>query len=120
MDIFISLSFDAAHRLPNLPAGHKCGNLHGHTFQIEVHLSGETDAHTGWVLDFAEVKRAARPHVDLLDHAYLNDIPGLENPTCENLAQWFWARLKPALPGLARIVVRETPASGAAYAGEGS
>lgn len=118
MDIFVTLSFDAAHRLPCVPAGHKCGNLHGHTFTVEVHVGGDVDAERGWVIDFGDLKRLARPVVDSLDHAYLNDIPGLENPTSENIARWLWSRLLPDLPGLARIVVRESPTSGAVYTGK--
>lgn len=118
MDIFVTLSFDAAHRLPCVPAGHKCGNLHGHTFTVEVHVGGDVDAERGWVIDFGDLKRLARPVVDSLDHAYLNDIPGLENPTSENIARWLWNRLLPDLPGLSRIVVRESPTSGAMYTGK--
>lgn len=118
MDIFVTLSFDAAHRLPCVPAGHKCGNLHGHTFTVEVHVGGDVDADRGWVIDFGDLKRLARPVVDSLDHAYLNDIPGLENPTSENIARWLWNRLLPDLPGLTRIVVRESPTSGAVYTGK--
>lgn len=118
MDIFVTLSFDAAHRLPCVPAGHKCGNLHGHTFTVEVHVGGDVDVERGWVIDFGDLKRLARPVVDSLDHAYLNDIPGLENPTSENIARWLWSRLLPDLPGLTRIVVRESPTSGAVYTGK--
>lgn len=118
MNIFITLGFDAAHRLPCVPEGHKCGNLHGHTFTVEIHLSGAVDASRGWVMDFGDVKRVARPVVDQLDHAYLNDIQGLENPTSENIAKWLWVRLVPQLPALSRLVVRESPTSGAVYEGD--
>lgn len=117
MDIFVTLTFDAAHRLPCVPQGHKCGNLHGHTFVVEVHVRGGVDAASGWVMDFGDVKRMAKPVIDRLDHAYLNDIAGLENPTSEVIARWLWRELKPALPGLCRLVVRESPTSGAVYDG---
>jgi len=120
MEIYISLNFDAAHRLPNVPVGHKCANLHGHTFLVEVHISGNVDAHSGWVVDFGDVKRIVKQHIDRLDHSYLNDIEGLENPTSERIAEWIWDRVQPELPGLARIVVKESPQSGAVYTGDPS
>ncbi|EPR39852.1 queuosine biosynthesis protein QueD [Desulfovibrio sp. X2] len=119
MDIYVTLSFDAAHRLPCVPEGHKCGNLHGHTFQVEVHVSGEVEEASGWVLDFGDIKETAKPVIARLDHAYLNDIEGLENPTSENIARWLWPQLKSRLPALSCLVVRETPTSGAVFRGEG-
>jgi len=118
MEIFREFGFEAAHRLPNVPEGHKCARLHGHSFRVEVHVRGEVDPALGWVMDFAEIKAACRPIIDRLDHYYLNEIEGLENPTSEVLARWIWARLKPALPALDRIVIRETCTSGCAYSGE--
>ena len=117
MDIFKIFHIEAAHRLTGVPATHKCARLHGHSFRIEVHLSGELDPVTGWVMDFAEVKRIFAPIFDQLDHRYLNDIPGLENPTSERLAQWIWAALKPRLPALSRVVVHETCTAGCCYSG---
>ena len=117
MEIYISLSFDAAHRLPNVPAEHKCGRLHGHTFLVEVHVTGDVDDSAGWVVDFGDVKQVVKRHIDQLDHTYLNEIEGLENPTSECIAKWIWGRVKSELPGLARIVVKESPHSGAVYTG---
>ena len=117
MEIFKEFSFEAAHRLPNVPDGHKCARLHGHSFQLRVVVGGEPDAHTGWIMDFGDIKQAIAPILDRLDHYYLNDIPGLENPTSENLAVWIWQALKPALPALKRIEMRETCTSGCAYSG---
>ena len=117
MDIFKRFHIEAAHRLPNVPAGHKCARLHGHSFQVELIVSGEPGANTGWVMDFAEVKRAFQPLYDRLDHNYLNDIEGLDNPTSERLAIWIWDRLKPTLAALAEVVVHETCTSGCRYAG---
>jgi 6-pyruvoyltetrahydropterin/6-carboxytetrahydropterin synthase len=119
MEIFKTFTLEAAHRLPNVPEGHKCARLHGHSFRVELHVRGEVDAHAGWVMDFADVKRAFAPLYEQLDHHYLNEIEGLENPTSEHLARWIWQRLQPALPQLARVVVHETCTSGAAYAGPG-
>ena len=118
MDIFIDFTFEAAHRLPNVPAGHKCARLHGHSFQLRVYVRGEPDPKTGWIMDFAQIKAACRPLVDRLDHYYLNDIEGLENPTSENLCRWIWTRLKPALPALSALQLRETCTSGCLYRGE--
>lgn len=117
MDIFKRFHIEAAHRLPNVPEGHKCARLHGHSFQIELHVGGEPDAHTGWIVDFADIKRAFAPLYDALDHRYLNDVPGLANPTSENLAIWIWDRLKPELPALSGVVVHETCTSGCIYRG---
>lgn len=117
MLIYREFTIEAAHRLPNVPVGHKCARLHGHSFRIEVHVSGELDAHTGWVMDFADVKTAFQPLFDRLDHHYLNEVPGLENPTSENLARWVWTELKPRLAQLSRVVIRETCTSGCIYEG---
>ena len=118
IDIFKVFSIEAAHRLPNVPDGHQCARLHGHSFRVELHVRGPIDAQTGWVMDFAELKRIFAPIHQQLDHHYLNDVPGLENPTSENLARWIWRQLKPDLPLLARIVVHETCTSGCSYTGE--
>jgi len=117
MEIYKQFSIEAAHRLPNVPEGHKCNRLHGHSFQITIHVGGEVDAHSGWVIDFADIKRAFRPLYEQLDHRYLNDIEGLENPTSENLAGWIWQRLKPTLPALCKITIQETCTSGCVYRG---
>jgi len=118
MHIFKVFTLEAAHRLPNVPEGHKCARLHGHSFRVELHVEGPVDAHTGWVMDFADIKSAFAPLYDQLDHHYLNDIEGLDNPTSENLARWIFQRLRPALPGLDQVIVHETCTSGASYRGE--
>ncbi|HWP35819.1 MAG TPA: 6-carboxytetrahydropterin synthase QueD [Thermodesulfobacteriota bacterium] len=118
MELFCEFTFEAAHRLPRVPPGHKCARLHGHSFRVEVRVRGPVDAEAGWVMDFADVKEAVRPLLADLDHAYLNEVPGLENPTSENLARWVWQRLKPALPGLSEVIVRETCTAGCAYRGD--
>lgn len=117
MEIFREFTFEAAHRLPHVPEGHKCARLHGHSYRVEVHVRGDVDERTGWVMDFAEIKAAFKPVLDQLDHYYLNDVPGLDNPTSENLAHWIWQRMRTALP-LSKVVVRETCTSGCVYQGE--
>lgn len=118
MEIFRIFTIEAAHRLPQVPPGHKCARLHGHSFRVELHLQGAVDPKTGWVMDFADVRQAFQPTYDRLDHHYLNDIPGLENPTSENLARWIWEQMKPLLPLLDKVVVHETCTSGCVYRGE--
>lgn len=118
MEIFKVFTVEAAHRLPNLPENHKCRRLHGHSIRIEIHVGGPLAEKEGWIMDFADLTRAFNPIYDQLDHHYLNEIPGLENPTSENLARWIWTRLKPSLPGLARVVVRETCTAGCVYSGD--
>ena len=118
MDIFKVFRIEAAHRLPNVPAGHKCARLHGHSFAVELQVSGEPGADSGWVMDFADLKQAFQPLYEQLDHHYLNEIDGLDNPTSENVARWIWHRLAPALPALEAIVVRETCTSGCIYRGD--
>jgi 6-pyruvoyl tetrahydropterin synthase/QueD family protein len=115
--IFKEFTFEAAHRLPFVAPDHKCHRLHGHSFRVEVHVGGEVDPRTGWILDFADIKAAFKPLHSVLDHNYLNEVPGLENPTSENLAAWIWEQLELTLPGLAMIVVRETCTSGCIYTG---
>ena len=118
MEIYKEFTFEAAHRLPNAPAGHKCARLHGHSFRVRVYVRGPVDPRSGWVMDFAEIKTAVKPLIDGLDHYYSNDIEGLENPTSEVLARWMWRRLRPTLPQLSRILINETCTSGCIYEGE--
>ncbi|WP_078063689.1 6-carboxytetrahydropterin synthase QueD [Pseudodesulfovibrio indicus] len=118
MDIYVTMTFDAAHKLPNVPDGHKCSRLHGHSFGVDIHVSGDISDATGWVVDFSDLKAIAAPVIGTLDHNYLNDIPGLDNPTSENIAIWIWDKLKDNLPGLSKVVVKETPSSGAIYSGK--
>ena len=117
MDVFKEFTFEAAHHLPNVPEDHKCRRLHGHSFHVRLTISGELNQDAGWLMDFADIKRAFRPTYERLDHHYLNDIPGLENPTSENLAIWIWQQVKPALPQLSAVEIRETCTSGCVYRG---
>jgi 6-pyruvoyltetrahydropterin/6-carboxytetrahydropterin synthase len=118
MEIYKRFHIEAAHRLPNVPEGHKCARLHGHSYQVDIHVSGPLHESLGWVMDFADLKQAFLPVFEQLDHRYLNEIPGLENPTAENIARWIWDRLKPSLPELSRIVINETCTSGVTYQGQ--
>lgn len=117
MDIFREFGFEAAHRLPHVPDGHKCGRLHGHSYRVEVRVRGDVDPSSGMVVDFADLSAAFGPLHDQLDHHTLNGVAGLANPTAENLAVWIWQRLD--LPGLTAVTVRETANCGATYRGPG-
>jgi len=117
VDIYKEFTIEAAHLLPNVPDGHKCKRLHGHSFRIEVHVGGDVDPELGWVMDFAQLKNSFKPVFEQLDHHYLNDIEGLENPTSENLARWVWDRLIGDLPQLSSVIVKETCTSGCIYKG---
>jgi 6-pyruvoyltetrahydropterin/6-carboxytetrahydropterin synthase len=112
-----SFRFEAAHDLPTFPDGHKCRRLHGHSFRFDVVVEGEVDPTKGFLIDYGDIKRICDPIVKQLDHYYLNDIPGLSNPTSEMIAVWLWDRIKPELPLLATIVVYETCTSSCEYSG---
>lgn|SRR5688572_7173795 len=118
MEIYKEFSFDSAHFLPHVPDGHKCKNMHGHTYRLRVYIDGPLDAKLGWIMDFKELKDSIGPIIDLLDHNLINDIEGLENPTAENITVWIWNRIKPRLPLLSRIELFETPTTGVLYAGK--
>jgi 6-pyruvoyltetrahydropterin/6-carboxytetrahydropterin synthase len=118
MEIYKEFNFEAAHLLPNVPPGHKCGRLHGHSFRVEVHVAGPLDNSLGWVMDYADIKTQVKPVIAQLDHYYLNDIPGLENPTSEVIARWLWLQIKAKLPQINKIIVKETCTSGCIYTGE--
>ena len=118
MELRKTFQFEAAHLLPGLPEAHKCRRLHGHSFQVEVVVEGPCDPLMGWVMDYADISNAFRPLWERLDHYYLNEIVGLENPTSENLALWIWQHLKPSLPLLSEIVVAETCTARCIYRGD--
>lgn len=117
MIIYKKFTFDSAHFLPNVPAGHKCGNMHGHTYVLNVFVEGEPDENSGWIIDYSDLKISVKPIIDILDHQVLNNIEGLENPTSEILSVWLWNQIKPLIPGLKRIELKETPGSGVIYEG---
>lgn len=106
MEICYEFGFDAAHRFPGMPRGHKYRGVHGHSFRAEIALCGVPRAPQGFVADFAQLERASHALRARLDHALLNDIAGLANPSLEHLCLWIWSRLAPKLPGLARVTLR--------------
>lgn len=118
MEIFRIYRVEASHRLPRLAAGHPCARVHGHSWRVEIRVRGPVDETTGLVRDFADLDGAFAPLARELDHAHLNEIAGLENPTSENLALWVWRRVNPVLPGLSQVTVWETEGAGCAYRGD--
>ena len=118
MEIYKEFHFEAAHRLPNVPEEHKCARLHGHSFHVRLEAKGDAPEPSGWVMDFAALKASFKPLYEQLDHHYLTDIAGLENPTSENIARWIWKKLKPLVPLLSAVEIRETCTSGCIYRGE--
>lgn len=117
MIIYKQFSFDSAHFLPHVPEGHKCGNMHGHTYLLTVFIEGKPEEKSGWIIDYGDLKKVIKPIIDELDHHLLNEIPGLENPTSENLSIWLWNKIKPLVSGLKKIELKETPSSGVIYEG---
>ncbi len=118
MIIFKSFTFDSAHFLPNVPDGHKCKEIHGHTYQLSAYFENRLEEHLEWVIDFAEVKEKINPIIKSIDHKLLNNIEGLENPTCEIIAIWLYDRIKAKIPILTRVELNETPMSGVVYEGK--
>ena len=117
MELVKEYRFEAAHRLPEVPPGHKCARLHGHSFRFEVHVVGPVDPRTGWLIDFGELDTLVQPLVDQLDHHYMNDIEGLANPTSEVTAKWLFDHIKPRLPQLTAITFYETHDARCIYRG---
>ena len=118
MELWKEFGFESAHSLPNVPEGHKCARVHGHSFRVAVRVDGPVGEESGWVMDFADLKAAVAPTIDALDHRYLNEVEGLENPTSERIAIWIWDRIADDLPGLAAVEVRETCTSACTYRGD--
>jgi 6-pyruvoyltetrahydropterin/6-carboxytetrahydropterin synthase len=118
MEIWREFTFEAAHLLPNVPEKHKCRRLHGHSYRVRIYVEGDLDPELGWVIDFANIKNACEPIRQQLDHYYLNEIEGLENPTAEVIAKWIWQRLAPQLPILSKIEIGETCTSGCVCRGD--
>ena len=118
MDLYKDFTFESAHSLPNVPEGHKCARLHGHSFMARIYVSGPLGETSGWVMDYADIKKICKPIIEKLDHYYLNEIPGLENPTSEVIAKWLWKNIKPHLPELSAVELKETCTSGCIYRGQ--
>ncbi len=116
MIIYKDFTFEAAHKLPLVPDTHKCSKLHGHSFKVRISVEDEL-SDLGWVIDYADIKSACGPVIEVLDHSYLNKVPGLDNPTSENIARWLWNKIQPKLTILSEIEVKETCNTGCVYRG---
>ena len=117
-ELIKTFRFEAAHTLPKAPADHKCRRMHGHSYRVDIHITGQVDPQTGWVMDFGTIKEVVHPILEELDHRCLNEIPGLENSTSELLAKYLWERIAPALPGLSGITIWESDTSRCVYRGD--
>lgn len=115
--VVTSVRFESAHFLPHVPPEHKCRRMHGHSYRCEIHVEGPVDPHFGWVIDYGDIRVAFEPLRKQLDHHLLNEIPGLDNPTSEQIVEWIWRALAPSLPGLAKLVLHETDSSYVIYTG---
>jgi 6-pyruvoyltetrahydropterin/6-carboxytetrahydropterin synthase len=118
IELVRSFTFQAAHFLPNVPEEHKCRQMHGHAYRVEVSLRGPVNPETGWLVDFGDIAKILDPIRTELDHTILNEITGLENPTAEILSAWIWTRVVPGLSQLNRVSVFESENSGCHYYGE--
>ena len=121
MEIAYRFGFDAAHRFETFPEGHPYRGVHGHSFQVEVAIAGTPDPATGFVADFGAIERACAAVREGLDHRMLNEVPGLEKPSLENLCLFIWKALAPRFAGLARVTVRrDSSGQSCSYTGPGT
>jgi 6-pyruvoyltetrahydropterin/6-carboxytetrahydropterin synthase len=109
--------FEAAHSLPRVPEGHKCARVHGHSYKVELHVTGPVDEKTGWLIDFGVIDEAWAELFARFDHRNLNDVPGLENSTCENIALYVWRAVHKRVPELSAVTIWETFDSRCTYRG---
>lgn len=118
IEIFKEFTFDAAHHLAaNVDADHRYARLHGHSFKVVVFFRGDPDPRTGWIADFATLEDAIRPVRERLDHHYLNDVEGLDQPTLETISRWIFDHLSRDMPLIHRVTVsRGSNGEGCTYA----
>ncbi len=114
IEIYRDFHFDAAHRLPFVPEGHKCGRMHGHTYRLRVWCRGPINAE-GMVVDYAVIAEKVGVVLDRVDHRVLNEVPGLENPTTEVLAPWLFEQIRSVLPEVSRVEVAESATTGCVF-----
>ncbi len=117
-ELIKTFRFEAAHKLPNAPEGHKCRRPHGHGYRVDIHVTGEVDPHTGWIMDFDTIKSAVEPVLGAMDHQFLNDLPGLENCTAELIAKYIWDRVAASLGELSGVTVWEADTARCVYRGK--
>ena len=115
MKIYKKYYFDAAHYIPNFKEGHKNRKIHGHSYELKVILIGETKKKSGWIMDLDELDLYLNKVLNKLDHSLLNEIEGLHNPTCENIAKWIWKILKKEIKNLECIEIYRPRVGGCIY-----
>ena len=119
MEVFRSFRFHAARFLPNLDDSHICKKMHGHTFNLTVHINGPIMKRNGFVIDFFDVDKTVDKYIiSKIDHQVLNNINNLDNPTSEYLCKWIWDNLEKQINGLSKIVLSEDHGTGIIYKGE--
>ena len=119
MEVFRNFRFHSARHLPNLEDSHICKRIHGHTFNLTVHIRGNIDPNTGFIIDFFDIDEIVNSKIiSIIDHKLLNEIKGLENPTSEHLTKWIWNNLKHTMNGLSKIVLSEDHGTGIEFSGE--
>ena len=104
-EITKAANFDAAHSLADGPPDSRYRRMHGHSFRVEASVRGVQQGPVGWVADLGSLDLALKALAGELDHGLLNEKPGLDSPTLENLCIYFADRLKGEFPGLSRVVV---------------
>ncbi|OYZ11011.1 MAG: 6-carboxytetrahydropterin synthase QueD [Bdellovibrio sp. 28-41-41] len=115
VEIKKSFAIESARFLPNLPASHPCAHTHGHSFKITLRLRGPINAKIGWLVDYNDIAKTAAPLIKKIDHKLLNDVPGLKNPTTENITVWLFEKLKPVMPELVQVIIQETSDTECSY-----
>ena len=118
MIIYKKYYFDAAHFMTNLKKGHKYTKVHGHSYEKIIKISGNLDKTNNWILNYDDIDEIVNPLLQKIDHKTLNDIKGLEKPTSENLAKWFWERIRKKIVNLESIEIIRPRIGGCIYSGD--
>jgi len=118
MIVYKKFNIESARSIPNLPKTHPCHHIHGHSFKIIISVKGPVNKQNGFVTDFQDIDDAFSSFKKELDHSYLNDIEGLQNPTSENICIWIWDKIQSSLPNIYKIEIKETDSTGCIYKGK--
>ena len=118
MIVYKKFNIESARSIPNLPKTHPCHHIHGHSFKIIISVKGPVNKQNGFVVDFQDIDDAFSSFKKELDHSYLNDIEGLQNPTSENICIWIWDKIQSSLPNIYKIEIKETDSTGCIYKGK--
>ena len=118
MIVYKKFNIESARSIPNLPKTHPCHHIHGHSFKIIISVKGPVNKQNGFVTDFQDIDDAFNSFKKELDHSYLNNIEGLQNPTSENICIWIWDKIQSSLPNIYKIEIKETDSTGCIYEGK--